>query len=135
MVVFYAGRFPNKGVWTLAGTLAYAVFLIAFGVNRNFPLGLVIVGVLGMTDTLSMVMRSTIVQLTTPDKLLGRASSIGSFVAMGANNLGQVEVGLLSAAIGAGNTMVLGGVLSVVFVLAVWRFLPGIRRYRYQSGE
>jgi MFS family permease len=135
LVVFYAGRFSNKGVWTLAGTLAYAVFLIAFGVNRNFPLGLVIVGVLGMTDTLSMVMRSTIVQLTTPDKLLGRASSIGSFVAMGANNLGQVEVGLLSAAIGAGNTMVLGGVLSVVFVLAVWRFLPGISRYRYKSSE
>jgi hypothetical protein len=76
-------------------------------------MGLVTVGVLGMTDTLSMVMRSTIVQLTTPDKLLGRASSIGSFVAMGANNLGQVEVGLLSAAIGAGNTMGFGGVLCI----------------------
>jgi MFS transporter, ENTS family, enterobactin (siderophore) exporter len=133
--VFFTGRFSNKGVLTLAGTLAYAVFLIAFGVNKNFPLGLIIVGVLGMTDTLSMTMRSTIVQLTTPDKLLGRASSIGNFVAMGANNLGQVEVGMLSAAIGAGQTMVLGGVLSVLFVLAVWRFLPSIRRYRYNDSK
>ena len=57
---------------TLVGTLMYAVFLIAFGVNKSFPLGLIIVGVLGMTDTLSMTMRSTIVQLTTPDQLLGR---------------------------------------------------------------
>lgn len=133
--VFFTGRFSRKGVVTLAGTLMYAVFLIAFGVNRNFPLGLIIVGVLGMTDTLSMTMRSTIVQLTTPDQLLGRASSIGSFVAMGANNLGQVEVGMLSASIGAGQTMVLGGVLSVLFVLTVWRFLPSIRKYHYNNSS
>jgi predicted MFS family arabinose efflux permease len=131
--VFFTGRFARKGVLSLVGTLSYAVFLIAFGFNRSFPLGLVIVGVLGMTDTLSMTMRSTIVQLTTPDQLLGRASSIGSFVAMGANNLGQVEVGMLSAAIGAGQTMVIGGALSVLFVLIVWRFLPSIRKYRYNN--
>ena len=132
--VFFTGRFAKKGVLSLAGTLMYAVFLIAFGFNRSFPLGLIIVGVLGMTDTLSMTMRSTILQLTTPDQLLGRVSSIGSFAAMGANNLGQVEVGMLSAAIGAGQTMVIGGVLSVLFVLIVWRFLPGIRKYRYDSS-
>jgi predicted MFS family arabinose efflux permease len=133
--VFFTARVSSKGVVTLVGTLMYAIFLVAFGVNRNFPLGLLIVGVLGMTDTLSMTMRSTIVQLTTPDQLIGRASSIGNFVAMGANNIGQVEVGMLSAAIGAGSTMVLGGVLSVVFVLAVWRFLPGIRKYRYNDSS
>lgn len=135
LAVFFTGRFSKKGVVTLVGTLVYAVFLIGFGVNRNFALGLIIVGILGMTDTISMVMRSTIVQLTTPDKLLGRASSIGSFVAMGANNIGQVEVGTLSGLIGAGPTMLLGGVLSVLFVVLVWRFLPGIRRYRYASTQ
>jgi MFS family permease len=133
--VFFTGRIARKGVVTLVGTLVYAVFLIAFGINRNFGLGLVIVGVLGMTDTLSMTMRSTIVQLTTPDKLLGRASSIASFVAMGANNIGQVEVGILSAAIGAGPTMLIGGFFSVVFVLVVWRFVPGIRKYRYNDSS
>jgi MFS family permease len=135
LAVFFTGRFARKGVVTLVGTLLYAIFLIAFGFNKNFPLGLVIVGVLGMTDTLSMTMRSTIIQLTTPDQLLGRASSIGNFVAMGANNIGQVEVGLLSSAIGAGSTMVLGGVLSVIFVVAVWRFMPKISKYRYTDGR
>ncbi len=132
--VFFAGRFAKKGVLVLAGTLVYAVFLIAFGVNRSFPLGLFIVSILGMTDSLSMTMRLTIVQLTTPDQLLGRASAIRTFAAMGSNNLGQVEVGMLSAIIGAGQTMVLGGVLSVLFVIIVWRFLPGIRRYRYDDN-
>jgi MFS family permease len=108
--VFFTARFGRKGLLSLIGTLIYAVFLIAFGFNKSFPLGLVIVGVLGMTDTLSMTMRSTILQLTTPDQLLGRASAIG-----------------------AGSTMVIGGVLSVVFVLTVWRFVPGIRNYRYNN--
>ncbi len=133
--VFFTGGFARKGVVTLVGTLFYAIFLVAFGFNRNFALGLVIVGVLGMTDTLSMTMRSTIVQLTTPDKLLGRASSIGNVVAMGANNIGQVEVGVLSAAIGAGPTMILGGALSILFVLVVWRFVSSIRKYRYTDGS
>lgn len=131
--VFFAGKYPRKGVLVLAGTLVYAVFLIAFGLNTNFLLGLGIVGVLGMTDSLSMTMRQAIVQLTTPDQLIGRASSIRNFAAMASNSVGQVEVGMLSAVIGAGSTMLIGGVLSVLFVLAVWRFMPGIQRYRYDT--
>ncbi|OGO22973.1 MAG: hypothetical protein A2Z28_04670 [Chloroflexi bacterium RBG_16_51_9] len=133
LAVFYAARFSRKGVLVLAATLVYAVFLIAFGLNRSFPLGLVIVGVLGMTDSMTVTMRQAIVQLTTPDQLLGRAASIRTFAAMSANNVGQVEVGMLSAIIGAGQTMLIGGVLSVLFVLIVWRLLPGIRQYRYET--
>ena len=135
LTVFYTSRFSRKGVLVLVATLVYAVFLIAFGLNRSFPLGLIIVGVLGTTDSLGMTMRLAIVQLTTPDQLLGRASSFRNFAAMSANNLGQVEVGMLSAIIGAGQTMLIGGVLSVLFVLTVWRFLPSIRRYRQDTDE
>jgi MFS family permease len=129
--VFYAGKFAKKGVIVLAATMAYAVFLVAFGINRNFLLGLGIVGILGMTDAVTMTMRQAVVQLTTPDQFLGRASSILNFAAMSANSAGQVEVGMLSATIGAGNTMLLGGVLSILFTVIVWRFLPKIRQYRY----
>ena len=131
--VFFAARFARKGVLVLAATLVYAVFLIAFGFNRSFPVGLVIVGILGMTDSMTVTIRQAIVQFTTPDQLLGRAASIRTFAAMSANNIGQVEVGILSGIIGAGQTMLIGGVLSVVFVVMVWRFLPGIRRYRYDN--
>jgi hypothetical protein len=80
-------------------------------------------------------MRQTVVQLTTPDKLLGRASSAHSFSAMGANNFGQIEVGVMSGVIGAGNTMILGGAVSVLVVMAIWQFLPGVRRYEYQESD
>jgi MFS family permease len=134
LVVFYTGKFARKGVVVLVATLIYASFLVLFGINRSFPVGLVIVGVLGMADSMTVTMRQAIVQVTTPDKLIGRAASIRTFAAMSANNVGQVEVGVLSGIIGAGPTMLMGGVLSILFVLAVWRFMPGIRRYRYKDA-
>ena len=130
-VVFLTDRVGRKGMLVLVATLAYALLLFAFGANKVFLLGLVIVGLLGATDSVGMTMRQAIAQLTTPDRLLGRASSAHSFAAMGANNLGQIEVGVLSGAIGAGNTMILGGVAALCAVLAIWRFMPGIARYRY----
>jgi MFS family permease len=130
-LVLFTNRWSQKGVIVLAGTLVYAVMLFAFGVVHIFWIGLLIVAVLGVTDAISMTMRQAIVQMTTPDRLLGRASSAHSFAAMGANNVGQIEVGLLSGAVGAGNTMVLGGAISVLVVAAIWQFMPGIRRYRY----
>jgi len=131
--VLATSRVRAKGLIVLGASSIYAVMLFAFGFNHIFALGLVIVAVLGATDAVSMVMRQTIVQLTTPDRLLGRASSAHSFAAMGANNLGQLEVGSVSAAIGAGNTMVLGGVVSVIVVAMIYQLVPGVRRYRYDE--
>ena len=134
-VVFLTDRFARKGLLVLVATLIYAFLLFAFGLNKFFVLGLVIVASLGAMDSIGQTMRQAVAQLTTPDKLLGRASSAHSFSAMGANNLGQIEVGVLSAAIGAGATMVLGGAISVVAVLAIWWLVPRIRRYRYDPND
>jgi MFS family permease len=133
--VFFTDRFNRKGMLVLLATLAYALLLFSFGLNTIFILGLVIVGLLGATDSVGMTMRQAVAQLTTPDKLLGRASSAHSFAAMGANNIGQVEVGLLSAAIGAGSTMLLGGFISVAVVLIIWKLMPGIHRYQYDPNN
>lgn len=132
-VVFFTGGMRYKGRIVLVATLAYAVLLLGFGLNPIFWLGLVIVGALGLVDSIGMTMRQAVVQLTTPDSLLGRASSAHSFSAMGANNLGQLEVGLMAGLIGAGPTMVLGGAVSLVVVGLVWWLVPGVRRYRYEE--
>ena len=57
--------------------------------------------------------------------------AIHSFCAMSANNIGTFEVGFVSSRIGAGNTFLLGGIISVIVVTTVWRFITGIRNYRY----
>ena len=131
MLVFFTEKIRHKGRIVLAATLAYAVGLIAFGLNPIFWIGLVIVAFLGATDSVGMTMRQAIVQLSTPDRLIGRASSAHSFAAMTANNAGQMEVAFVSAAIGAGATMVLGGFIGIAVVGIIWVAIPGIRRYEY----
>lgn len=132
-VVFFTGGIGYKGRIVLVATLGYAVLLIGFGLNDIYWLGLLIVGSLGLVDSIGMTMRQAVVQLTTPDALLGRASSAHSFSAMGANQLGQLEVGLMVGLVGAPYTMVIGGLISVVVVGLVWWLVPGVRQYRYEE--
>ncbi len=134
-IVFLTNRVSRKGMLVLGATLAYAILLLAFGLNTIFVIGLIIVAALGAMDSIGQTMRQAVAQLTTPDKLLGRASGAHSFAAMAANNLGQIEVGILSAAVGAGTTMVIGGVISLMAVTVIWWLVPGIRRYKYDHAN
>ncbi len=132
MIVFITERWRRKGMIVLFATLIYALLLFAFGFNRIFEVGLLIVALLGMTDAVGMTMRQALVQLTAPDAMLGRASSAHSFAAMGANHLGQMEVSFVGGIIGAGPVMVLGGGVSLAVVGLVWWLASGIRNYRYR---
>ncbi len=131
LVVLVTEKIRAKGKIVLYSTLTYAIGLILFGLNPIFWLGLIIVAILGATDSVGMTMRQTIVQLTTPDRLIGRASSAHSFAAQSANNIGQMEVAFLAVIIGASGTMIVGGALSIFIVIAIWIKVPGIRNYRY----
>ena len=132
-IVMYTSKLKNKGQIVLVATFVYSLLLMLFGINKSLYIGLGLVALLGLTDGISMVMRQAIVQLTTPDRLLGRASSAHSFTAMGANHIGHFEVGLLSAIVGAGTTMLLGGIIASVVTLLFWVFYSSIRNYRYVS--
>ena len=138
-LVLFMANFRAKGMLVLYATSIYAILLFAFGSLQFLPgnpvvllvVGGAIISGLGMTDAIGMTTRQTTVQLTTPDNMRGRAVSFHSFCAMSANNIGTFEVGYMSSRIGAGNTMLLGGVVSVMVVIAVWRLISGLRNYRY----
>jgi ENTS family enterobactin (siderophore) exporter len=129
--VLFLANFRAKGMLVVYATLVYAVLLIAFGLNTSLWVATVIIIGLGAADAIGMTTRQTTVQLTTPDNMRGRAVSFSSVSAMSANNLGTFEVGFMSEQIGAGNTLILGGVVGVVVVLLIWWLLKGIREYRY----
>ena len=80
-----------------------------------------------------MTMRQTVVQSTTPDNMRGRATAAHSLAAMSANGIGKWEVAIMSDYIGAGNTMILGGFVSILVVLIIWYALSGVRKYTYQE--
>ena len=129
--VLFLTKFRAKGMMVVYATLIYAMLLIAFGFTTALWLGAIILAGLGASDAVGMAIRQTTVQLTTSDNMRGRAVSFSSVSAMTANNLGTFEVGFMSEAIGANNTLILGGAVGIVVVLIVWMMVRGIREYRY----
>jgi predicted MFS family arabinose efflux permease len=92
---------------------------------------MILIGGLGAMDGISVAMRQSIVQLTTPDQMRGRAVALQVLAAQTANNLGTLEVGFLTAAAGLSFTLTFGGAAALVFTLGAWRLVPGIRNYRF----
>ncbi len=130
-IVFFLARFRPKGNLVIASTLVFGLLIILFGFSASLWMATIIMVALGTTDSIGMATRHTTVQLTTPDNMRGRATSFQSFSAMNANGLGTFQVGLMSDQIGAANALILGGIIAVIVVIAVWWFIPGVRRYRY----
>lgn len=117
------------GLMVLIGHLLYAVLLFPFALVHWLPIGLLCIAGLGGTDAISVTMRQATAQLTTPDEMRGRALSVMTLSAQTANNVGTLWVGMLSAAIGATGTLVVGGTASLTFVAVVWQRVRGLREY------
>lgn len=114
----------------LIAIVVYGLATIVFGLSRSFPLSIVAFMIAGMADQISVVSRSVIVQLSTPDELRGRVSSV-NFVFIGASNqLGAAESGFVAALTSATFSVVAGGVLALVVAAVIAQQLPELRRYR-----
>ncbi|MEP6870296.1 MAG: MFS transporter [Anaerolineaceae bacterium] len=111
----------------------FGIGTIVFGISRSFPLSLATYMFIGMADQISVVLRQTTVQLSTPDELRGRVSSVNMLFIGASNQLGAVESGLVAAATTATFAVVSGGIGCLAVVGAVaWR-LPGLRQYHVTS--
>jgi MFS family permease len=114
----------------LIAVAAYGVATIVFGVSRWFPLSVAAYIAVGVADQISVIMRSTTIQLSTPDALRGRVSSV-NFIFIGASNqLGAVESGFVAALTSAPFAVVSGGVGSLIVLAVVAVTMPQLRRYR-----
>jgi MFS family permease len=114
----------------LVAVAAFGVATILFGLSRSFPLSLAAYVVVGMADQVSVVMRSTIIQLSTPDELRGRVSSVNMLSIVASNQLGAAESGFVAALTSAPFAVVSGGVGCLIVVALVALRLPELRRYR-----
>lgn len=114
----------------LLGVAVYGLATIAFGLSRWFPLAVAAYMVVGMADQVSVVMRQTAIQLSTPDALRGRVSAVNMIFIQASNQLGAARAGFLAAATSPAFAVVAGG-LGCLLVLAIvaWR-IPELRRYR-----
>lgn len=123
-------RYRAKGMLVLYASFSYGVILFVFGTANSLWVGMLAIAALGAADAVTVAVRQTTVMLTTPDRMRGRAFALLVLAAQTANNVGTIWVGFWAAAIGAGNTMVLGAVISIGATACIWRFWRPIREFK-----
>ncbi len=120
----------RQGRALLIAAAVFGLATIGFGLSRSFWLSVGIYALVGMADQVSVVMRSTIVQITTPDALRGRVSSINMIFIGASNRLGAMESGFVAALTSATFAVVSGGAACVAIVGLMARYNPQLRRHR-----
>ncbi len=108
----------------------YGLATIVFGVSRWFPLSVGAYVLVGVADQVSVVMRSTAIQLSTPDELRGRVSAVNMMFIGASNQLGAAESGFVAALTSAPFAVVSGGLGCLVVLAVVALAIPELRDYR-----
>ena len=113
----------------------YGVCMLVFGLSTSFLLSMLVLAISGGADTVSVVVRQTLVQLETPDEMRGRVSAVNSIFIGASNQLGEFESGATAALMGPVGSVVLGGV-GTLLIAAWWmRLFPTLaQRDRLESG-
>jgi MFS family permease len=124
----------RAGPALLAAVAVYGLATLGFGLSRSFPLSVALYMLAGAADQVSVVLRATAVQLSTPDALRGRVSAVNMIFIAASNQLGAVESGFLAAATSATFAVVFGGIgCLLVVAFTAWK-LPALRSYRTSGG-
>ncbi|MRT15914.1 MFS transporter [Vitellibacter sp. q18] len=136
LIMFTSAHFPlnkNAGMKLLAAIFGFGICIIVFGVSTWFWLSVVALFLSGATDGISMVIRSTILQLRTPDAMRGRVASVNSMFVGSSNELGAFESGLTAKLMGTVNAVVFGGTMTLITVIGTGMFFPKLRKLDLQK--
>jgi MFS family permease len=130
MGVYLAHRGPieRAGRAMLIAVATFALMIVGFGLSRSFPLSVALLAVCGMADNVSVVIRSTLLQLLTPPEMLGRVSAVNSVFIGSSNELGAFESGVAARLLGPVPAVVLGGMASLLVVVITARVVPRLRQ-------
>ena len=109
----------RAGAKMLACVALFGLGTVVFGLSRSFALSLAALVVVGAADMVSVVVRSSLIQLATPDAMRGRVSAVNMVFIGASNELGEFESGLTAQWFGAVPAVVLGGV-GTLLVVAIW---------------
>ena len=137
-ISFLLARFPLRrraGLRLFVCVGLFGAATIVFGLSKNLALSLAALAVAGAADMVSVVIRSSVLQLATPPEMRGRVSAVNSLFLAGSNELGEFESGLTAQWMGAVRATVAGGV-GALMVTGIWAALfPGLRRTDELTAE
>ncbi len=120
----------NAGRNLLIGIFGFGICIIIFGLSKSFLLSLVVLCLSGAFDSLSVVVRSTIIQLLTPDNMKGRVSAVNSIFIGSSNEIGAFESGVAAKILGTVPSVIFGGVMTLIIVTIVTLSSPRLRKLK-----
>lgn len=110
---------------------AFGIFIIVFGLSKIYWLTFLSLSIAGFFDGISVVVRGTIAQISTPDELRGRVASINLIFINSSNELGQFESGVTSKWFGSVPAIIIGGAMSLAIVAGTWFKFPNLKKIEY----
>jgi MFS family permease len=118
----------RAGLVMLWCVFAFGLFTVAFGLSRNLWISLVMLFLIGASDSISVIVRHTMIQLSTPDEMRGRVSAVNTVFIGASNEVGQFESGVTAQWFGTIPAVVIGGIGTMLIVLSWSALFPKLRK-------
>jgi hypothetical protein len=123
----------HAGRWLLSAVAGFGLCMIAFALSTSFWLSTIILAAAGALDGVSVILRSTIMQLATPDSMRGRVSAINGIFIGSSNELGAFESGVMARLMGLIPSVIFGGLMTLGVVAVTAKKAPKLRQLELQQ--
>ncbi|MGB3019366.1 MAG: MFS transporter [Ignavibacteria bacterium] len=133
IMAVYMTRKPltkHAGRNLIIGVFGFGICIIVFGLSRNFFLSFAALLLSGAFDSVSVVIRATIIQLMTPDNMKGRVSAVNSIFIGSSNEIGAFESGVAAKFLGTVPSVIFGGIMTLLIVTFVTFISPRMRKLK-----
>ena len=123
-------RYPitrRVGMRMFQAVIVFGIATVAFALSRWVVASLVALAIMGAADTISVIIRLSLVQLATPDDMRGRVGAVNYLFINASNQLGEFESGMTAALFGAVPAAALGGIGTIIVALLWMKLFPSLR--------
>jgi sugar phosphate permease len=125
----------NTGKYLFFSVTAFGCAILLFAISKSFYLSVTALALSGMFDSISVVIRQTILQLYTPDDMKGRVAAVNSIFIGSSNEIGAFESGLAARLIGLIPSVVFGGVMTLMVVGVSSFTFPSLRKLHLKNNQ
>ena len=128
LVMAHRPPLVHAGRYLMIGVAGFGLSIICFALSHNFYLSLFLLALSGMFDNISVIIRSTAMQLLTPDEMRGRVASVNAIFIGSSNEIGSFESGVAAKLMGLIPSVIFGGIMTLGIVGFTSKFAPRLRK-------